>query len=233
MSFLMKKSYEIVADELQKMIEEGLLAPGTRLKTIDQLAEQYGVGKSTIREALSQLKARGLIESRQGAGTYVKSNATAALHELPPLIVNNKKELMHLLQVRKIVETGCAELAALYHDEEDESNLRHIVNNMAISDDNEEMSRIYDIQFHMAIAKATKNPFLQKMMESVSDVMNKTIRDSRNLWIYSKDGSSKRLYQEHHEIVEAICARDAKKARRLLEKHLTRVEKSLEENLIK
>jgi GntR family transcriptional repressor for pyruvate dehydrogenase complex len=229
---LMKKSYQIVAEDLQKQIEEGALQPGARLKTIDKLAEQYGVGKSTIREALSQLKARGLIQSRQGEGTFVKNDATAALKKLPELTVSNHKELTHLLQVRKIIEAGCAEIAATAHDEQDEARLREILNNMAISSDNEEMCRIYDIQFHMAIAQATKNPFLQNMMESISEVMNYTIRDSRNLWLYSKDGSTNRLYQEHYEIFEAIRNRDTKKARRMLEKHLTRVEKALEANLI-
>ncbi|GEN36617.1 FadR/GntR family transcriptional regulator [Aneurinibacillus danicus] len=229
---LIKKSYQIVAEDLQKMIEEGMLKPGARIKTIDKLAEQYGVGKSTIREALSQLKARGLVESRQGEGTFVKSDATAALKKLSTLTVSNHQELTHLLQVRKIIETGCAEIAALAHDEKDEAMLREIVNNMALCGDNEEMSRIYDIQFHMAIARATKNPFLNNMMESISEVMNYTIRDSRNLWLYSKDGSASRLYQEHMEIFEAIRSRDPKKARRMLERHLTRVEKALEANLL-
>lgn len=132
-----------------------------------------------------------------------------------------------------MIEGGCAEIAALAHDGQDEATLRDILNNMAASGDNEEMARIYDIQFHMAIAQATKNPFLKNMMESISGVMNYTIRDSRNLWVYSKDGSPKRLYQEHLEIFEAILSRDTKKARRTMEKHLARVEKALEEHLIK
>lgn len=229
---LMKKSYQIVAEDLQKLIEEGILTPGARLKTIDKLAEQYGVGKSTIREALSQLKARGLIESRQGEGTFVKNSAVTALQQLPVLTVGNREELVHLLQVRKIIETGCAEIAAIAHDEQDEAELKEVLTNMAISGDNEEMSRIYDIQFHIAIAKASKNPFLKNMMDSISEVMNYTIRDSRNLWLYSKDGSANRLYQEHYEIFEAIRSRDPKKARRMLEKHLNRVEKALEANLL-
>ncbi|MED0668952.1 FadR/GntR family transcriptional regulator [Aneurinibacillus aneurinilyticus] len=230
---LIKKSYQIVAEDLQRMIEEGMLQPGERLKTIDKLAEHYGVGKSTIREALSQLKAKGLITSRQGEGTFVQRNAAAALKDLPTLPVSNLQELTHLLQVRKVIEGGCAEIAALAHDGQDEATLQDILNNMAASGDNEEMARIYDIQFHMAIAQATKNPFLKNMMESISGVMNYTIRDSRNLWVYSKDGSPKRLYQEHLEIFEAILSRDTKKARRTMEKHLARVEKALEEHLIK
>ncbi len=79
---LIKKSYQVVAEELLKMIENGLLKPGDRIPTIDSLAEQYGVGKSTIREALSQLKARGLIEARQGEGTYVKMTASEALRRM-------------------------------------------------------------------------------------------------------------------------------------------------------
>ncbi|WP_035101904.1 FadR/GntR family transcriptional regulator [Aneurinibacillus terranovensis] len=224
---LLKKSYQVVAEDLEKMIHEGVLKPGMKIATIDRLAEQYGVGKSTIREALSQLKARGLVESRQGEGTYVQKSAQFALTSMHPLIIGNREELTYLLQVRKIIETGCAELAAQQRDSSDLEKLEDILKKMSVSLENEEISRIYDIHFHMGIAAATKNPFLISMMEGISEAMNHTIRDTRNLWLYSKDESATRLYQEHYEIYAAIKERDAAKAKRLITKHLLRVEHAL------
>lgn len=229
---LIKKSYEVIAEQIEKLIEDGTLEPGTRLPTIDRLAEQYNVGKSTVREALSQLKARGLIESRQGEGTYVEKSASAALKAIPPIIASNHEDLVKLMQVRQIVESGCAELAALNRDEDDLLRLSSIIANMEDALQDEERSRMYDIEFHIAIAYATKNHYLQNMMESISEALNLTIRDSRNLWIYQgedkKDGTTSRLYHEHYEIFKAIQNKDSHGARSLLTQHLVRVRQVLE-----
>ncbi|BAU29828.1 GntR family transcriptional repressor for pyruvate dehydrogenase complex [Aneurinibacillus soli] len=225
---LIKKSYEVIAEQLEKLVENGSLEPGTRLPTIDRLAEQYQVGKSTIREALSQLKARGLIESRQGEGTFVKKSASAALKAIPPIIASNHEELVKLMQVRQIVESGCAELAAMNRDEADIQRLSSIINSMEAALTDEEMSRLYDIEFHIAIAYATKNQYLQNMMESISEALNLTIRDSRNLWLYENESTTARLYHEHLEVFEAIQNQDSGEARRLIEQHLIRVRQVLE-----
>ena len=68
---LNRKNVEIIADELERQIEKGILKPGEKLESIEKLAERYRVGRSTIREALSRLKAKGMVEARQGGGTYV------------------------------------------------------------------------------------------------------------------------------------------------------------------
>jgi GntR family transcriptional regulator, transcriptional repressor for pyruvate dehydrogenase complex len=228
---LMRKSYEIVADDLEQMIENGALKPGDKLQTIDKLAEQYGVGKSTIREALSQLKARGLVESKQGEGTFVKKNANVTLKEIPILLTGDPAELYQLLQTRTIVETGCAALAALHHDEQDILFIEDILSKMASSLGQEDLSRMYDIQFHKAIASATKNPFLKQIMESVSEAMNPTIRDSRTLWLYKKEGTLTQLYGEHRDIFEAISSRNPVRARTLMEQHLNNVKSALDSHL--
>jgi len=226
---LTKKNYQIVADEIGRMIAEGMLRPGDKIATIDRLAEQFGVGKSTVREALSQLKARNLIEARQGEGTYVKKNAAAAMASLPPLLSSPPDELLHLLQVRKVIESGCAELAALHRDEHDLTLLEQILEKMSLSVNSEESSRLVDIQFHTAIAAATKNPYLTAMMNSLSEAMNASIRDSRNLWLYARGDSSVRLWQEHQEIYQAIRDRDPEAARSRLLRHLEQVEQALHE----
>ena len=67
-----KKIYEEISDLILSMIREGTLKPGDKLLSVHQLAEQFGVGRSAVREALSAVRAMGLIEMRQGEGTYVK-----------------------------------------------------------------------------------------------------------------------------------------------------------------
>jgi len=221
---LNKKNYEIIAGELQRIIEAGIIKPGEKLDTIENLAKQYHVGRSTIREALSQLKARGLIESKQGGGTYVRNEIT---HSLDLLDTTNTEDLVQILQVRKILEIGCIELAAQFRNESNLEELERLISQMEEAVGNEEISQVYDVNFHLAIARATQNPLLQKMMESISSMMVRTIRDSRKLWLYSEKESAARLFTEHKNMFEAIKKQDAKQAGEEMKKHLQKVESSL------
>lgn len=223
---LQKKNYEIIADELRRIIESGLIKPGDKLDTIDQLAAQYRVGRSTVREALSHLKALGLVESRQGGGTYAKKPALEPAAVLESLQTSNA-ELAQVLQVRKILEVGAAELAAKHRTGQDVEELGKIIEQMKDAVGNEEISRIYDANFHLAIAKATRNPILETMMIHISGSMFRTIQDSRKLWLYSGKDTAGKLFEEHKKLFEAIRDGDPKAAAATMAKHLTQVENAL------
>lgn len=226
---LSKKSYEIIAEELQRIIESGLIKPGEKLDTIENLAKEYHVGRSTIREALSQLKARGLVESRQGGGTYVTSPAP---HGSPfqDYAISNRMELTQLLQVRKILEVGSIELAAQLRSPSDIEELQRILLHMKDAIGNEEISQVYDVNFHLAIAKATQNPLLQSMMEGIASVMTRTIRETRKLWLYSKKESADRLFEEHQRMLQAIINHDPEGGASVMREHLSQVESVLKES---
>ncbi|RXT13529.1 FadR/GntR family transcriptional regulator [Ammoniphilus sp. CFH 90114] len=226
---LTKKSYEIIAEELQRIIESGVYKPGDKIDTIENLAKEYHVGRSTIREALSQLKARGLVESRQGGGTYVTNPipTISPFHDIP---TSNTMELTQLLQVRKILEVGCIELAAELRTTSHIEELERILHQMKDAIGNEEISQVYDVNFHLAIAKATQNPLLQSMMEGISTVMIRTIRDTRKLWLYSKKESADRLFEEHHRMLQAIIQRDSNSAVTVMREHLSKVESVLKDS---
>ncbi len=223
---LHKKNSEIVAEELHRLIRSGVLKAGEKLDTIETLAKQYHVSRSTIREALSQLKALGLVESVQGGGTYVKMSPLQMPETLTQL-QNSSAELMQILQVRKILEVGCIELAAQYRTDSNIEELEKIINQMRDAVGNEEISQVYDANFHLAIAKCTQNPLLQTLMETLSPAMMRTIRDSRKLWLYSEKESAARLFEEHKQMLEAIKAKDSKTAVKVMTKHLFTVESVL------
>lgn len=218
-----RKSYEIVADELRKMIASGELCPGDKLDTIEALARNYGVGRSTVREALSLLKARGLIESIQGGGTYVSSNHTQDFAEIQRTLLTGGVELVQVLQVRQIIEVGCIGLATQYRTESNLEELDGIVHRMQHSVGDEDVSQVYDVQFHLAIAKATQNPLLLHMMENISSIMSRTIQHSRKLWLYSEQESARRLYEEHRKMFEAILTQDERLAVETMTRHLEKV----------
>jgi GntR family transcriptional repressor for pyruvate dehydrogenase complex len=223
MMTLNRKSYEIVAEELEKIIRGGIVQPGERLDSIENLAKQYRVGRSTIREALSQLKARGLVEIRHGGGTFV-SESFRLSDSIEEVNIHDEKELFQLLQVRKLIEVGCIELAAKYRTEQDLLEMEHIIRIMEAAVGNEQMSQIYDVNFHMAIAKATQNPFLQSMMDSISTTMMHTIQETRKLWLYSESKSAQQLFGEHERMYKAIRAQNEQMAVEVMKKHLTKIE---------
>lgn len=223
---LHKKNYEIITDELRRIIEAGLIKPGEKLDTIDQLAAQFRVGRSTVREALSQLKALGLVESRQGGGTYVKKPGLEPQAVLDSLQTSNA-ELTEVLQVRKILEVGAAELAAKHRTEDDVEELGKIVEQMRDAVGNEEISQIYDTNFHLAIAKASGNKMLETMMTHIPTAIYRTIQDSRKLWLYSGKDTAGKLFEEHRKLFEAIRDGDPKAAAATMAKHLAQVESAL------
>ncbi|WP_248925892.1 FadR/GntR family transcriptional regulator [Paenibacillus hamazuiensis] len=223
---LQKKNYEIITDELRRIIEAGLIKPGEKLDTIDRLAAQYRVGRSTVREALSHLKALDLVESRQGGGTYVKKPGLEP-PAMPESLQNSNTELSQVLQVRKILEVGAAELAAKHRTAEDVENLSKIIGQMRNAANSEEISRIYDTNFHLAIAKATGNAILETMMIHISEAMFRTIEISRKLWLYSGKDTAGKLFEEHKKLFEAIRDRDPNLAAATMAKHFAQVENAL------
>ncbi len=225
---LLRKSFEVVADDLENRILQKTFKPGDRLPTIDQLAIQYGVGKSTIREALSQLKARGLILAKQGEGTFVQDTLQSTFSNVPFQLREDPQELFQLLVVRRIVEGGCAEISAIYRDANDLLVLRQIIDHMGLATNNEELSRNYDIQFHHALAKASKNVFLMRMMDTISKTLDITIRDLRTLWLYRGENSTQNLYKEHLDIFLAVEDQDPHLAKMATETHLDHVRQALE-----
>lgn len=224
---LQKKNYEIITDELRRIIESGVIKPGDKLDTIDQLALQYRVGRSTVREALSHLKALGLVESKQGGGTFVKKPGLEPAAVLDSLQTSNA-ELTQVLQVRKILEVGAAELAAKHRTDQDIEDLGKIVEQMRYAVGNEEISQIYDTNFHLAIAKASRNAMLETMMTHISATIFRTIQDSRKLWLYSGKDTAGKLFEEHKKLYEAIRDGDAKAAAATMTKHLAQVENALQ-----
>ncbi|WP_453993933.1 FadR/GntR family transcriptional regulator [Bacillus nitroreducens] len=225
-----KKIYEEVADALQDAIRSGALKPGTKLESVQQLAESFQVGRSAIREALTALKAMGLIEMRQGEGTYVKEfQAEDLTFSLATAMLMDQQDVMDLLEVRKIIETGAAATAAEKHTPDDMKKIEEALNGMKEAVGNKELGEASDLQFHLAIAEATQNQMLTNLLLNVSDLMQETMKETRRITLFSEEKTTERLYNEHLAIYEAIVARDEVAARNAMLIHLNNVEETLGE----
>jgi len=221
-----KKIYEEVAEILYEKIRAGELQPGDRLDSVEQLAEQLQVSRSAIREALSALKAMGLIEMKQGSGTFVKSNESNQLDfPLSTAILTNKQDISHLIEVRKIIEVGAAASAALHRTEEDIQSMMQILDEMKRVQGDGELGEKVDFQFHAAISAASQNPLLATILDQVSGLMLETMKETRRIWLYSK--TSEKLYDEHMQIFLAIKQQNEGLAKHAMASHLSNVEKVL------
>ncbi|MBG9453042.1 transcriptional regulator [Lysinibacillus sphaericus] len=223
-----KKIYEEVSEILYEKIRAGELKPGDRLDSVEQLAEQLQVSRSAIREALSALKAMGLIEIKQGSGTFVKSNQSNRLDfPLSTAILTNKKDISHLLEVRKIIEVGTAASAAIHRTEEDLQSMMQILDEMKHGQGNGELGEKADFRFHAAISAASQNPLLATLLDQVSCLMIETMKETRRIWLYSKKITSEKLYDEHMQIFLAIKQQNEELAKHAMASHLSNVEEVL------
>jgi GntR family transcriptional regulator, transcriptional repressor for pyruvate dehydrogenase complex len=220
-----KKIYEEVAETLHEMIRNGQFKPGDKLDSVQQLAENFHVGRSAIREALSALKAMGLIEMKQGEGTYVREfEGDQMRFPLSTAILMNKSDVMDLLEVRKIIETGSAMTAASRRTDAHLATMEEILHEMNQVRGDEELGEKADLQFHLTIAEASGNTMLANLLNQVSELMVETMKETRRLWLYSKQTTTAKLYTEHMEIFEAIKNQDENRAMQAMLTHLNNVE---------
>ncbi|WP_209122544.1 FadR/GntR family transcriptional regulator [Alkalihalobacillus sp. BA299] len=223
-----KKIYEIVAEQLMDMIKKGEVKPGERLASVQQLAEEFNVGRSAIREALSALKATGYVEMRQGEGTFVKKLDLDLIGSIIPGIqLMQKEDVRELFEIRKVIETGAASLAAVNRTDEDLKDMEGALQEMQQAEGNGSVGEKADVNFHKAIVRATKNEMLSKLVGNVSDVMHQSMREARKLLLYSEQRRMNQLYEEHLRIYEAIKEKDQQAAFEAMMEHIIGVEQGL------
>lgn len=181
-----------VVNQLQQKISSGEIQHGDKIPTEPELMELFGVGRSTIREAIRVLVHAGLLEKKQGLGTFLK--ATPIIQE--PLSHRlHRAELIEVYEARKMLELEISRLAALRRDENDLEKMRsHLdTRNKALQKDDRELYTKSDIEFHMSIAIACKNGVIidlfRTFSQTISDAMHKL----------NKEYSSHDPQSQHHE----------------------------------
>ncbi len=216
-----RKIYEVIADKMKAQIIEGRLQPGEKLPSARELSESFQVGRSTVREALSALKAMGLVEIRHGEGTYVRSVDPASL-EMPRLdsFLLSRETVLELLEARKALEVANAELAAVKRTEADLAAFEEILQRMERHLGDEREGEQADVLFHTTLAQATHNSIMVRLLETISEKMEAAIRETRRLQMYSSSSVSAQLWQEHRSIFEAVRKGDAGEAAEQMKVHL-------------
>ncbi|MDP4085733.1 MAG: FadR/GntR family transcriptional regulator [Bacillota bacterium] len=224
-----KKLYEEVAETIYEMIRTGQLKPGQKLDSVQQLSENFQVGRSAIREALTSLRALGLVELRHGEGTFIKEfDNEQIMFPLSTAILLNKEDIDHLLEIRKIIEVGSAATAARKRTVEHLKKMEKALDEMQLSDGNEELGEEADWLFHISVAEASQNPLLVSLMNNVSALIVETMRETRKVWLFSKQTTVEKLYGEHAAIYQAIVDQDVERAMQSMQIHIENVEEILQ-----
>lgn len=220
-----KKIYEQVADELLSMIREGKLKPGEKLDSVIQLAENFQVGRSAIREALATLRAMGLVEMKQGEGTYVKAfEPEEIVYPLQHALLMSEEDRTELMEVRHILETGIAASAALNRSDEDLVQMEQALSEMKEFAGDPENGEKADLAFHMIIAHAAKNKLLLRLMHHVSDLTGESMRETRQICLFGENAAPEELNKQHEAILDAIRTKQPEQARLAMVAHLEYVE---------
>jgi Transcriptional regulators len=227
-----RKIYEQIVDQIAQLVADGHLKPGDRLPSERELVERFQVSRASIREAISALEMMGLIEVRSGEGTYIREvNIDSAVAPLAWMLFIEKDIELELYEARKILEVQAAGLAAERAKDDEIMDMFKALESMRLDLEKHSLGEEADHHFHYAIARATHNKILFRLMNTISDTMQMTLKSSRSK-LYKDTSSPERLYQEHYSIYEAIMNHDPEKAQKLMYEHLVGVEKRLAKYLL-
>ncbi len=220
-----KKLGDQVIHQLQEKISLGELKPGEKIPTETELMTLFGVGRSTVREAVRVLAKAGLLEVRQGDGTYVLDRT----NNLEPLEHRLRRaSILEVYEVRRALELEIAKLAARRRSEEDLLAMREsLAKRREARRVNDNRSYVdADLFFHLAIAAASKNSVLTDLYFSFSN----TMRDALDKLI-----SDQELYQNqisiHEQLLAAIAQQDEQAAVYWAAQNLDRTMKDLQASL--
>lgn len=216
-------AYKAVSGVMEQHILSGRLKTGTTLPTELDLAAQFGVNRSTVREAIRQLEQEGLVERRGGKKMYI---SLPGLFDLAPRaarsLIMHQVTFQELWEVASVVEPAAAGLAALRIDEADFAHLEANVAACRATLDNADMGlsvqqhSALDVEFHALIARATRNRSLMLAREPFSLLY----RPALTLLQKALPQSALRNVQAHEEVLAALHDRDSERASLWMRKHL-------------
>lgn len=222
---------DAVVEQIEKLIVHGVLRPGDRLPAERDLAEQLGVSRPSLREALETLETRGIIVTRRGSGAHVADVVGSAIADpLADLLTSHPDSVFDYLRFRAVLESDAAARAAERATEPDREHLRLIIT--AMQEAHEEASPLreseIDLEFHMAIFEAAGNVVALHVMRSIMRLLRRGIIYSRD-HLYALPGVRDELLRQHLAIANAILEGRVEDARSAAHAHIDFIEAHLNE----
>ncbi len=212
--------YEQIVQQIEESVLKGTLKPGDQLPAERELAQQLGVSRTAVREAVKALREKGLVEAYSGRGTFITDGTSHAARQSFDLMVKigQQESSANLAELRLILEPGIAALAAQRIEEEYLTALRDAV---AVMDRSLKDPAAYieaDLDFHLALAETVANPLILSLIDSIVGLL----REQR-IRIFNVEGGPQRGQVHHKRILEAIEQRNPQMARSAMSEHLEQV----------
>jgi GntR family transcriptional repressor for pyruvate dehydrogenase complex len=217
---------DAVTDWIISQIRKGQYRAGDRLPTERELAEQLGVGRTSVREGLRFLEKLGILEIRQGTGTVVRSLSLGKVFEhlvpVQTIIDLPDRDVRDIMHVRRILEAESVQLAARHATERQLARLEELLDGMAASLENPRDYLEMDLEFHVVVAKASSNPVLAQLINLIRDIY------TRYFEIVLRDPEmNKTSLGFHRRLYAALRDHDADAARQHILAHLSQAERDV------
>jgi len=215
-----------VTGEIEALIVQNRLQPGDRLLAERELARQFGVSRTVIREAVRALTAKGLLEVHAGSGTIVRAPTAQNVSQSMTLYLRGSQsqhDFGKVLEVRSVLEVEIAGFAA---ERRTTNDIERMVATLQRSDQvvTRETFVSWDMEFHLLLAQATHNELFTLLLDSVTEAM----RQLRQM-AFDITGAPTRAYKYHNAILEQVKMGDRKGARQAMREHLAEAEVSLKQ----
>jgi GntR family transcriptional repressor for pyruvate dehydrogenase complex len=217
-----ERLYEQIVSQIEQRIEKGELKVGDQLPSERELAEQFAVSRTSVREAVKALREKGLVEILAGRGTFITNGTTDKIRNSLDLLMKfgATNGAANLVEVRGILEPEIAAIAAMRITDEYIAAMQDAVNIMevATASNNSDAFVEADLDFHLALAEATQNPIIPALIDSVIDMLREQRKRTGNV-----SGGLARGQYHHKIILDAVIKRDPDAARRAMQNHLQQV----------
>lgn len=214
-----KKLAETIVDEIRDMILKGHVKEGDKLPNQNSFAEQLGVSRASLREALHTLSMLGVIEQKPGLGTIIRA-MPPVFHSKPhlPPLMSDIQAVHELMEARGYVEVGAVELAVAKADSKVKSRMGEIVESMASAIEERQWSKsaMLDAEFHHSIAEAGNNRYMVHIFESLRNSMGQFVSEMLSVMPELMAPA----YEEHKEIYRGIVSGNTNVAVNGMRKHL-------------
>ena len=217
-----------VVNQMAELIMKGAWRPGDQIPSEKELAARFGVGRSTIREALQSLVVIGVLDTRYGGGTFVQEPTSQLLSGAFRWgLLLSHRNLSDLTEVRLNVEVECTGLAAERRDEKDLENLMITFEHMKTYQEDEARFMEYDNLFHRQMAESSKNLIYVNLVSTIQSIVR--------LWYpstFSISETKASTLEEHRLIVEAIRSGNINEARMFMRHHIMSAAERLNQVLV-
>jgi len=219
-----EKLHDQITTHIQDLIIKNSLKVGDKLPGERDLANNLGVSRTVVREAIRTLSVRGLVEVQQGNGTFIKQLTPLSAAEPIKLLLrmrNDRDQFKDLLEIRRLLEVEIAGLAAERATKENITKLEEILRQQQANINNEEKFTRFDLAFHDTLIEATQNDLFQVLLAPITNLL----LDFRiAAYFFDQTKSVKGGLKYHQNIYERICARDVTGACNAMRKHLEQAE---------